>query len=82
MVILIHLLPVAALLCSLIISPREGYFVNGFLGMAGVILILTGLILTDAASEIKLFICVGFDIIAGVLSFIAIYFRGHLVSEK
>ena len=50
--------------------------------MAGVILILTGLILTDAASEIKLFICVGFDIIAGVLSFIAIYFRGHLLSEK
>jgi tellurite resistance protein TehA-like permease len=60
--------------------------------MAGVILILIGLMLIDAASAflghpnlnitIFLFICIGFDIIAGVLSLIARYLRGHLLSEK
>jgi hypothetical protein len=91
--ILIQLLPVAALLYTLIFSHREGHFINGFLIAAGVILILLSLILIDAATAflghkemstiaIFLFISIGFDFIAGVLSFIARYFRGHLLSEK
>ena len=72
-------------------SHREGHFENGFLVTSGVVMILSSLILTDAASAslghpdlhsatIFLFICIGFDFIAGVLSFIARYLRGHLTT--
>lgn len=91
--VLIQLLNVAALIYTIIFSHREGHFKTGFLVTAGVVLILLGLILIDAASAslshpdlrstaIFLFICIGFDFIAGVLSFIARYFRGHILSEK
>jgi hypothetical protein len=72
-------------------SHREGHFENGFLVTAGVVMILSSLILIDAATAslgdpdlqgaaIFLFICIGFDFIAGVLSFISRYFRGHLTT--
>jgi hypothetical protein len=91
--ILIQLLIVAALIYSIMFSHRDGHFKNGFLVTAGVVLILLGLILIDAAAaflghtdlpntSIFLFICIGFDIIAGILSLIARYFRGHLLLEK
>ena len=81
-VISIQLFPVAALIYTIIFSHREGHYENGFLVSAGVVLLLLGLILTDAASEIFLYTCIGSDFIAAVLSFIARYFRGHLLSEK
>jgi hypothetical protein len=92
-VVLIHLLPIAALIYTIIFSHRDGHFENGFLVTAGVILILLELPLADAASaslghsdlpstSIFLFICVGFDLIAGILSFVARYIRGHLLLEK
>jgi hypothetical protein len=87
--ILIQLLNVAALIYSIMFSHREGHLENGFLVTVGVVLILFSLVLIDAASAylahpglhstvIFLFICIGFDFIAGVLSLIARYFRGHL----
>ncbi len=86
---LIQVLIVAALIYSIMFSHKVGHFENGFLVTAGVILIISSLILIDAASAalghpdlhvaaIFLFICIGFDFTAGVLSFIARYFRGHL----
>jgi hypothetical protein len=56
---------------------------------AGVMLILLSLMISDGAfaylvhpdlhsTSISMFICVGVDFIAGVLSFTARYFRGHL----
>jgi hypothetical protein len=82
---------VSALIYSIMFSHREGHFENGFLVTIGVVLILLSLILIDAASAylghpdlqstaIFLFICIGFDFIAGVLSFVARYFRGHLTT--
>jgi FtsH-binding integral membrane protein len=90
-IVLIQLLIVAALIYSIMFSHREGHFENGFLVTAGVVLILSSLILIDAASAslgdpdlhgaaIFLFICIGFDFIAGMLSFISRYFRGHLTT--
>ena len=90
-VVLIQLLNVAALIYSIMFSHREGHFENGFLVTAGVVMILSSLILIDAATAslgdpdlqgaaIFLFICIGFDFIAGVLSFISRYFRGHLTT--
>ena len=90
-IVFIQLLIVVALIYSIMFSHREGHFENGFLVTAGVVLILLSLILIDAASAslsmpelgstaIFLFICIGFDFIAGLLSFIARYFRGHLSS--
>ena len=92
-IVLTQLLTTAALIYSIMFSHREGHFENGFLVTAGVFLILLGLILIDAASaslsmpdlsstSIFLFICIGFDLIAGMLSLIARYFRGHLLLEK
>jgi len=88
-IVFFQLLFVAALIYSIMFSHKEGHFGNGFLVTAGVVIILSSLILIDAASAylgdpdlhgeaIYLFICIGFDFIAGVLSFIARYFRGHL----
>jgi hypothetical protein len=90
-IVFFQLLIIAAFIYSNIFSHREGHLENGFLIAAGVVLILLGLILTDAASAslsmpelgstaIFLFICIGFDFIAGMLSFIARYFRGHLTT--
>jgi hypothetical protein len=87
--VFIHLFIIAGLIYSIMFSHREGHFENGFLVTDGVVLILLSLILIDAASasldqpdlhstSILLFICIGFDFIAGVLSFIARYFRGHI----
>jgi hypothetical protein len=88
---LIQLLIVAALIYSVMFSHREGHFENGFLVTTGVILIISSLILIDAASAaighpdlhvaaIFLFICIGFDFTSGVLLLIARYFRGHLTT--
>jgi FtsH-binding integral membrane protein len=90
-IVLIQLLIVAALIYSIMFSHREGHFENGFLVTAGVVMILSSLILIDAATAslgdpdlqgaaIFLFICIGFDFVAGVLSFISRYFRGHLTT--
>ena len=85
----IHLFIIALLIYSVMFSFREGHFENGFLITAGVVLILLSLMIIDGAiaylvhpdlhnNSISLFICVGFDFIAGVLSFTARYFREHL----
>jgi hypothetical protein len=90
-IVFIQLLIVGALIYSIMFSHREGHFENGFLVTAGVVMILSSLILIDAASAslgdpdlhgaaIFLFICIGFDFIAGVLSFISRYFIGHLTT--
>ena len=89
-IVFIQLLIVGALIYSIIFSHREGHFENGFLVTAGMVMILSSLILIDAASAfldidlhgaaIFMFICIGFDFIAGVLSFISRYFRGHLTT--
>jgi len=85
----IHLFIIILLIYSVMFSFREGHFENGFLITAGVMLILLSLMIIDGAfsylahpdlhrTSISLFICVGLDFIAGVLSFSARYFRGHL----
>jgi len=85
----IHLFILALLIYSVMYSFREGHFENGFLITAGVVLILLSFMIIDGAiaylghpdlhsTSISMFICVGFDFIAGVLSFTARYFRGHL----
>ena len=85
----IHLFIIVLLIYSVMFSFREGHFENGFLITAGVLVILLSLIIIDGAiaylghpdlhsTSISMFICVGFDFIAGVLSFTARYFRGHL----
>jgi len=85
----IHLVILALLIYSVMFTFREGHFENGFMITAGVVLILSSLIISDGAFaflahpdlhsiSIPMFICVGFDFIAGVLSFTARYFRGHL----
>jgi hypothetical protein len=89
-IVFIQLLIVGALIYSIMFSHREGHFENGFLVTAGVVMILSSLILIDAASAfldidlhgaaIFMFICIGLDFIAGVLSFISRYFRGHLTT--
>jgi len=89
-IVIIQLLIVAAFIYSIMFSHREGHFENGFLVTAGVVMIVSSLILIDAASAfldidmhraaIFLFICIGFDFIAGVLSFIIRYLRGHLIT--
>lgn len=84
-----HLFIISLLIYSVLFSFREGHFENGFLITAGVLLILLSLMITDGAfayldnpdlhsTSISMFICVGFDLITGVLSFTARYFRGHL----
>ena len=89
----IHLFIVALFLYSIVFSFREGHFENGFLVTAGVTLVLLSLMIIDGAfayigepnmhsSGISLFICVGLDFVAGLLSFVARYFRGHLLLEK
>ena len=85
----IHLFIIVLLIYSVMFSFREGHFENGFLITAGVLVILLSLMIIDGAiayldhpdlysTSISMFICVGFDFIAGVLSFTARYFRGHL----
>ena len=85
----IHLFLIVLLIYSVMFSFREGHFENGFLITAGVVLIFLSLMIIDGAfaylahpdlhsTSISMFICVGFDFIAGMLSFTARYFRGHL----
>jgi hypothetical protein len=85
----IHLFILVLLIYSVMFTFREGHFENGFMITAGVVLILFSLMIIDGAfaylahpdlhsTSISMFICVGFDFIAGVLSFTARYFRGHL----
>jgi len=88
-VTLIHLLLVIGLVTTIKFCFRKDDLENGFLVTVGVMLILLGLMLLDAAfaflghpgipyMAIAIFICIGFDFIAGILSFVARYFRGHL----
>jgi hypothetical protein len=85
----IHLITLIAFIYSVKFSFREGHYENGFLITAGVMLILLSAVIIDGAfayldnpylhsTSISMFVCVGFDFVAGVLSFIARYFRGHL----
>jgi len=85
----IHLFILALLIYSVMYSFREGHFENGFLITAGVVLILLSFMIIDGAiaylghpdlhsTSISMFIGVGFDFIAGLLSFTARYFREHL----
>jgi hypothetical protein len=89
----IHLIFIAAFIYSIMFSFKEGHFVNGFLVTSGVMLVLLSLVIIDGAFAyigepgmhscgIAMFICVGFDFIAGLLSFLARYFRGHLLIKK
>ena len=85
----IHLFILVLLIYSVMFSFRKGHFEHGFLITAGIVLILLSLMIIDGAiaylghpdlhsTSISMFICVGFDFIAGVLSFTARYFREHL----
>jgi hypothetical protein len=85
----IHLIFVATFIYSVMFSFKKGHYKNGFLVATGIMLILLSLMILDGAfayisepsmhsSGISLFICVGLDFIAGLLSFVARYFRGHL----
>ena len=89
----IHLFIIILLIYSVMFSFREGHFENGFLITAGVLVILLSLVIIDGAiaylghpdlrsTSISMFICVGFDFIAGILSFTARYFRGHLKAKN
>jgi hypothetical protein len=81
-VIAIQLIVLAELIYSRIFSFSEGHFENGFLVAAGFIALFLGLMLSDAAfsggQNILLFVCVGCDLVAAILAFLARYFRGHL----
>jgi hypothetical protein len=85
----IHLFIIVLLIYSVMFSFRKGHLKNGFLITAGVVLILLSFMIIDGAiaylghpdlhsTSISMFICVGFDLIAGLLSFTARYFREHL----
>jgi hypothetical protein len=80
-VIALQLIVLAELIYSRIFSFSEGHFENGFLVAAGFIVLLLGLMLSDAAFSgglIILFVCVGCDLVTAILAFVARYFRGHL----
>jgi len=86
--VVIQMLIVAALIYTIKFSYRKGHFKNGFLLIAGVVLILLSLMLIDGAfaylgnpdlqsTATSMFICVGFNFLAGVLSLISQFFKGH-----
>jgi cytochrome bd-type quinol oxidase subunit 2 len=88
-----HLLVVAALVYTIIISFREGESKYGYLVTAGIVLILLSISLFGSASDYSdhpamqinaksMYICCGLDFFAGVLSFMARYIRGHLRPVK
>lgn len=81
-VLLFHLLFLALLVGVIISSYRRGKAIKGLLIAAGLFLILLGLIIIDGAfayidapgsrpTGIIMFVCVGFDLIAAILAWIA-----------
>ena len=90
---LIHLLFLILLIGAIISSFRRGKAIKGLLIVSGIFLILLGLLISDGGfsyidspssrpTAIYIFICVGFDLIAGILAFVAIYKRRKLISVK
>jgi O-antigen ligase len=85
-VLVIHLLFLVLLIGVIISSFRQGKAIKGLLIVTGIFLILLGLLISDGAfayidspssrpTAIYIFICVGFDLIAGILAFVAIHKR-------
>jgi hypothetical protein len=83
-VVIIHLLIVAALIWTIIVNKRGLQINKELLVASGVAPIILSLVMMDAAfayidnpdthiAAILIFICIGFDIIAAVLSFTARY---------
>lgn len=94
-VIIVHLLIVAALIWTFMVNKRGGRINKELLVAAGVIPILLSLLILDGASAylnhpdpgmhkvaISMFICVGCDFIAGVLALTARYLRRHQPPSK
>lgn len=81
-VIIIHLLIVAALVWTILVNQRGGRIKKGLLVALGVVLLLLSLMVLDGASayldhpdpimhrvSISMFICIGCNVIASVLAF-------------
>lgn len=93
-VIILHLIIAATLLRTILLNKRRGRIEKGLLIGLGVLLLLLSLMVLDGASAFKghsdpimqrvsfsMFICAGFNFIAGVLSFLVAGFskRGKSV---
>ena len=92
-VLLFHLPFLFLLIGAIIASFRRGKAIKGILIVTGIFLILLGLIISDGAfayigtpssrpTGIYMFICFGFDLIASILAFIAIFKRRKLLAVK
>lgn len=92
-VVIIHLLIVAALVWTIMVNKRGGQINKELLVAAGVIPILLSLVILDGAFAyldqpgmhgvgISMFLCVGSDFIAGVLALISRYFRRYQLPSK
>ena len=90
-VVIIHLLIVAALIWTILVIQRVGRINKGLLIASGVVLILLGLIISDGASAylghpgpgmhrvgISMFICVGCNFITSVLAFFTAWYSRRL----
>jgi drug/metabolite transporter (DMT)-like permease len=88
-----HLIVAAAMIYTVRFSFQKGRNKNGFLTTAGIVLIISGLMLIGWDSDylnhpdmyikaVSINICCGLDFITGALSFLARYIRGHLPPVK
>lgn len=90
-IVIIHLLFVAALVYSILVNQQGGRVSKGLLVTIGILLILFGLTMSDGAFAylghsghgmrtvaVSMFICIGFNLIAGVLAFVATSYSGKL----
>jgi hypothetical protein len=84
-IIIVHLLIVAALVWTIRVKKRGGLINKELLVASGIIPVLLSLVIMDGAFSylgqagmhrvgISMFICVGFDFIAGVLALMTRYF--------
>jgi len=87
-VVIIHLLIVAALIWTIIVKKRGGQINKELLVASGVIPVIMSLVILDGAFAyfdnpnlpgvgISMFICAACDFIAGVMTLISRYTKGH-----
>ena len=85
-IVIVHLLIIVALIWTIKVNKRSGEIKKELLVIAGLTLIVLSLLILDGAfayidnpsmfvAGISMFICVGCDFIAGLLTLIARYFR-------
>lgn len=89
--VIFHLLVIVALIWTIVVNNRGRRINKELLVAGGVISIVLGLFLIDAAfayknhpdmyASIWLFICVGYDVVAGIIVLIARYFRKNTVES-